>query len=379
MAIGQPNQSTEEETTEEDDPADDIVMSVDDARVQFGMSRGQAWVLNDVSLDVRREEILAVVGESGSGKSMFAAALMDAVEDPGHLSGDVTYYPREEESDDAPSADQIGSYDTVGDDSVDVLDMTDSELKNFRWEEVSMVFQGAMNSFNPTMKIKGHFHETIQAHNAVLEERMEHVRDLFEALHLDPDRVMNSYPHELSGGMKQRALIALALVLEPEVLVMDEPTAALDLLMQRSIISMLRELRDEFELTIVFITHDLPLVAGLSDRIGVMYAFEFIEVGNTRSLLKDAAHPYTRALLRSVPSIDSNIDEMQPIEGARPDPVNIPTGCSFHPRCPVADDRCEIEDPDLVSVDDDHSAACFYTDQARNELEYTLDHGVTED
>jgi len=379
MAIGQPNQSTEEETTETEDPDDDIVMSVEDARVQFGMSRGQAWVLNDVSLDVRREEILAVVGESGSGKSMFAAALMDAVEDPGHLSGDVTYYPREDESDDAPSTDQIGSYDAVGDDSIDVLGMSEGELSNFRWEEVSMVFQGAMNSFNPTMKIKGHFHETIQAHNAVLDERMEHVRDLFEALHLDPDRVMNSYPHELSGGMKQRALIALALVLEPEVLVMDEPTAALDLLMQRSIISMLRELRDEFELTIVFITHDLPLVAGLSDRIGVMYSFEFIEVGDTRSLLKDAAHPYTRALLRSVPSIDSNIDEMQPIEGARPDPVNIPTGCSFHPRCPIADDRCEIEDPDLVSVDEDHETACFYSDQARNELDYSLDHGTTED
>ena len=375
MAIGQQNQTTEEQ----DDADEDVVMEVRDGKVQFGMSRGQAWVLNDVDMDIRREEILAIVGESGSGKSMFAAALMDAVEDPGHLSGDVTYYPREDEDDNSPSTDQIGSYDTVGDESVDVLGMSDAELQKFRWEEVSMVFQGAMNSFNPTMKIKGHFTETIQAHNAVLDERMSHVRDLFEALHLDPDRVMNSYPHELSGGMKQRALIALALVLEPEVLVMDEPTAALDLLMQRSIISMLRELRDEFELTIVFITHDLPLVAGLSDRIGVMYSFEFIEVGNTRSLLKDAAHPYTRALLRSVPSIDSDIDAMEPIEGARPDPVNIPTGCSFHPRCPIADDRCEIEDPDLVTVDDDHEAACFYTDQARNELEYKLDHGVTED
>jgi peptide/nickel transport system ATP-binding protein len=222
------------------------------------------------------------------------------------------------------------------------------------------------------MKIKGHFHETIQAHNAVLEERMDHVYDLFEALHLDPDRVMNSYPHELSGGMKQRALIALSLVLEPEVLVMDEPTAALDLLMQRSIISMLRELRDEFELTIVFITHDLPLVAGLSDRIGVMYSFEFIEVGNTRSLLKDAAHPYTRALLRSVPSIDSDLDSMQPIEGARPDPVNIPTGCSFHPRCPIADDRCTIEDPELIELEDDHDVACFYPDRARKELPVAL-------
>ncbi len=379
MAIDQP-QSTAEETTD-DDPADDVVMEVRNAKVQFGMSRGQAWVLNDVDMDVYRNEIMAIVGESGSGKSMFASALMDAVEDPGVLTGDVTYYPEDGGADDDTlSADQIGSFDqAAGDDAIDVLELDGGELKQFRWEQVAMVFQGAMNSFNPTMKIRDHFHETIRAHNAVLEDRMNHVEDLFESLYLDPDRVMDSYPHELSGGMKQRALIALSLVLEPNVLVMDEPTAALDLLMQRSIMSMLRDIRDEFDLTIVFITHDLSLVAGLADRIAVMYAFEFIEVGDTRSLLRNAAHPYTRALLRSLPSLDSDIDEMEPIEGARPDPVNIPTGCSFHPRCPISDDRCEIEDPELVDVDPDHVAACFYTDQARNELEYTLDDDTVED
>ncbi|WP_338003101.1 ABC transporter ATP-binding protein [Natronoglomus mannanivorans] len=342
------------------------------------MSRGQAWVLNDVDLDIYREEILAVVGESGSGKSMFASALLDAVEDPGVLSGNVTYYP---EDTGTVSSDEIETFDASGSDSVDVLDLTQSELKRLRWEEISMVFQGAMNSFNPTMKILHHFHETIRAHNAVMEDRMDHVRDLFDSLHLDFDRVMKSYPHELSGGMKQRALIALALVLEPDVLVMDEPTAALDLLMQRSIISMLRNLRDEFGLTIVFITHDLSLVAGLADRIGVMYAFEFIEVGDPTSLLNDAAHPYTRALLRSLPSLTSDLDEMKPIAGSRPDPVNIPTGCSYHPRCPISDDRCEIEDPELVDVDDEneHKAACFYTDQARTELEYTLHDESMED
>jgi peptide/nickel transport system ATP-binding protein len=366
MAIDQ-SQST---TATTDEPERDIIMSARNVRVSFDMSRGQAWVLNDVDLDIRREEIIAVVGESGSGKSMFAAALMDAVEDPGVLTGDVTYYPEDADDDDT---NQIGTFDSGTDDEIDVLGMTDDELQSFRWEQVSMVFQGAMNSFNPTMKLRGHFQETVQAHNAVLDERMDHVRDLFEALHLDFDRVMSSYPHELSGGIKQRALIALSLVLEPEVLVMDEPTAALDLLMQRSIISMLQDLRDEFDLTIVFITHDLPLVGGLSDRIAVMYAFEFAEVGNTRTLLKDASHPYTRALLRSVPSIDSDLDEMRPIEGQRPDPVNIPNGCSFHPRCPIADDRCEIEDPDLVGVDEDLAASCFYPDQARDEIPYTLE------
>jgi len=365
MSLGQ----TEETTTDETDR--DVIMEVRDAQVQFDMSRGQAWVLNGVDMDIHRGEILAVVGESGSGKSMFASALLDAVEDPGVLSGDVTYYPEQ----DTDSGNQIETLDDAGDDSVDVLGLSRSELDRFRWEEVAMVFQGALNSFNPTMKIRNHFYETIRAHNFRVDERMEHVRDLFDSLHLDYDHIMGAYPHELSGGMKQRALIALALVLDPDLLVMDEPTAALDLLMQRSIISMLRDLQEEFDLTIVFITHDLSLVAGLSDRIAVMYAFEFAEVGETVSLLNDAAHPYTRALLRSIPSIDSEIGEMEPIEGARPDPVNIPTGCSYHPRCPVSDDRCEIEDPDLVDVDEgDIAAACFYTDRSRSEIEYEL-HG----
>ncbi len=351
-------------------------MEVRNANVRFNMSRGQAWVLNDVDMDIYREEILAVVGESGSGKSMFASALLDAVEDPGVLTGDITYYPKDP---DAIDTEVVDSFDQATDDSIDLLDLTPRELKGIRWENIAMVFQGAMNSFNPTMKVKGHFRETIRAHNAVLPERMDHVRDIFDALHLDYDRVMNAYPHELSGGMKQRALIALSLVLEPEVLVMDEPTAALDLLMQRSIISMLKALRDEFDLTILFITHDMPLVSGLADRIGVMYAFEFVEVGPTEELMQDAAHPYTRALLRSVPSIDSPVDEMETIPGSSPDPVNIPTGCSYHPRCPLADDRCEIEDPELAQVEGAHEVACFYYEQAADEIPYSLETEMFED
>ena len=379
MAIGHPEPEPESESKSErstDDAESDVVFEVRDAKVQFDLSRGQAWVLNEVDIDVRRGEILAVVGESGSGKSMFASALLDAVEDPGVLTGDITYYPDSSAADDSVGADDIGSLDasSSGSEAVDVLELEGDERKQFRWEEVSMVFQGAMNSFNPTMKILHHFQETIRAHNEPMDERMDHVETLFDALHLDYDRVMKSYPHELSGGMKQRALIALALVLEPDVLVMDEPTAALDLLMQRSIMAMLRNLQEAFDLTIVFITHDLSLIAGLADRIAVMYAFEFVEVGDTRSVLKDAAHPYTRSLLRSLPSLDSDVDEMEPIAGSRPDPVNIPTGCSFAPRCPVADDRCEMEDPDLVAVDDGHDAACFYTDEARTAVDYAL-HG----
>jgi len=344
-------------TEDESDDEEDIVLEVRDAGVIYDMERGQSQVLNDVSIDIRRKEILGVVGESGSGKSMFAEALLNHVEDDGVLTGEILYHPEDGET-------------------LDVVDQNTRETKSLRWEEISMVFQGAMTSFNPTMRIREHFTETIYAHNAKKDERMEFAEELLQQLYLDPERVLDSYPHELSGGMKQRALIALALVLEPEVLVMDEPTAALDLLMQRSIISLLSQLSEKYEITVVFITHDLPLVAGLVDRLSVLYAGEFIELGDGTDVIEHAAHPYTRALLRSAPSLGSPVEEMEPIPGGSPDPVNLPSGCSYHSRCPLADDRCEIEDPDRASVGDDHGAACFYWEQSADEIPYTLHSGT---
>jgi len=319
---------------------DDPIMEIRDASVTFDMDRGESGVLDQATLDIKRDEILGIVGESGSGKSMFAAALLDAIVEPGILSGEVTYYPEKGEP-------------------VDVLNLSAEELRHFRWEEISMVFQGAQSSFNPTITIRDHFKETIEAHNYKMEQAMSHARELLAELYLEPDRVLDAYPHELSGGMQQRALIALSLVLEPKVLVMDEPTAALDLLMQRSILSLLENLQEKYDLTVVFITHDLPLVAGLADRLAVMYAFEFAEIGPANEIIREAAHPYTRSLLQAVPSLDTSIEEMHPIEGKAPDPVNVPEGCSYHPRCPIATEECRQEDPGYHEVTDEHDAACF--------------------
>ncbi|MCU4751233.1 ABC transporter ATP-binding protein [Halobacteria archaeon AArc-curdl1] len=329
----------------------DPIVEMRDTTVQFGMDRGVSRVLDGVSMDIEREEILGIVGESGSGKSMFASALLDAVVPPGELSGEITYHPRDGEP-------------------VDVLNLSSEDLRLLRWEEISMVFQGAMSSWNPTLKIKGHFIETLQAHSFDVDEGMERAHQLLSDLYLDSDRVLDSYPHELSGGMKQRALIALSMVLEPEVLVMDEPTAALDLLMQRSILKLLKEVKEKYEITLIFITHDLPLVAELADRLAVMYAFEFVEVGSTDDILSGASHPYTRALLNSTPNLSTSVNTMTAIEGSSPDPVDTPEGCSYHPRCSLATEDCRTTAPDFHDSGPGHLTACYHWQDAADEIPF---------
>ncbi|SFL34087.1 peptide/nickel transport system ATP-binding protein [Halogranum rubrum] len=323
----------------------DRIFEVRNLDVSFELNRGASRVVRDVDMDIYREETLGIVGESGSGKSMLASSLLNAVVEPGICSGEVTYYPRNGEP-------------------VSVLELSEAELKRFRWEQVAMVFQGAMSSFNPVMRVRTHFRETLQDHNRDIPAGMDRARSLLESVYLDPDRVLSAYPHELSGGMKQRALIALSLILEPEVLVMDEPTAALDLLMQRSIVSLLDELQAEHDLTIIFITHDLPLLTKIADRLTVMYAFGLIESGTVDEILYNSSHPYTRALLAATPDLDVPVDEMHAIEGSKPDPVDRISGCSYHPRCPMADMHCENNDPPMEQISSTHRAACFYHEEA---------------
>ncbi|WP_276256856.1 ABC transporter ATP-binding protein [Halomontanus rarus] len=351
------------ESAATDHPSDDVIVELRDTSVEFGMERGQSRVLNEVTTEVYRDEILGVIGESGSGKSMFASAMLDAVPEPGVTTGEVIYHPEEGEP-------------------ISVTDLSKDELRQFRWEEVSMVFQGAMSSFNPVLPIKTHFVETLSAHDYDIGRGLARAQELLSDLYLDPERMLNSYPHELSGGMKQRVLIALSLVLEPDLLVMDEPTAALDLLMQRSIVSLLEEIKEKHDLTIVFITHDLPLVADLADRLAVLYAFEFAEIGPSNRILEEPAHPYTRALLNATPNLSAPLEEMRPIAGESPDPVNIPEGCSYHPRCPLADEECETIDPGPYDAGPDHDVHCHHWEQSIEDLdiafEETSDTGETQ-
>jgi oligopeptide/dipeptide ABC transporter ATP-binding protein len=329
---------------------DDVVLELRNVEVTYEMSRGRARVLDDISLDVMRGETFGIVGESGCGKSMFGSTLLDAVRDPGLLTGEIRYYPDEG-------------------DPIDLLELSGSELNHVRWEDISIMYQGAMNAYNPTQNIRTHFKETFTAHNVDREAEMEHARELIERVNLDPERILDAHQHELSGGEKQRVLLALSLVLEPEILILDEPTAALDLLTQRSILNLLQELKEEYNLTLLIISHDIPVVSGMADRLAVMYAFDFVELGTAREVLLEPEHPYTRSLLRSTLGLSQPIEEVDTIPGETPDPINVPSGCPFHPRCPISDDRCEIEEPELRAPEDgDHRVACFYPDRAVSEM-----------
>lgn len=331
---------------------DRLILELRNASVSFGGDQ-DSRVLRDVDLSVRSGEVLGIVGESGSGKSMLASAMLDAVVAPGEVTGEVVYRP--------PNGPPV-----------DLLSLSRQELTDIRWNQASFVIQGAQSAFNPTMTVGAHFEETLRAHGEEISAGMDHARELLSDLYLPTEQVLRSHSHELSGGMKQRALIALSLVLNPELLVLDEPTAALDLLMQRSIISLLDDLREKYGLTIVFVTHDVPLVAELADRLAVMYAFEIVECGPTDEVLDHAAHPYTRALLNAVPNISDHAMELDGIEGTSPDPRSIPQGCSFHPRCPLADEECRTSSPALGDSGP-HDAACFHPSESKQKIPLTLD------
>ncbi|MFC7196667.1 ABC transporter ATP-binding protein [Halosimplex aquaticum] len=331
-------------------PAGDVVFEVRDVSVTFDMEAGESRVLDGVDFDVYRGETLGIVGESGSGKSMFASSLLNAVVEPGRVGGEVTYYPEEGEP-------------------ITVTDMSESELKaGVRWQEMAFVVQSAGSAFNPTMTVRQHFLETFAAHGADEREGLKRAHEICRDLYLNPEQVLPSYPHELSGGMKQRVLIALGVVLDPEVVVLDEPTAALDLLMQRAIVSLLSDIKEKYDLTLVFVTHDLNLISLIADRLAVMYAFEFAEVGPTEQMLTEPEHPYTRALLSAVPNVSAPLSTMAAIPGSTPNPNDVPSGCPYHPRCPVADERCAREAPALDVFGEEHAAACHYPDASKREV-----------
>ncbi|GAA2165552.1 MULTISPECIES: ABC transporter ATP-binding protein [Glycomyces] len=335
----------------------DPILSVRDLSIAYRTGRKESvTAVSGIDLDLYEGQSLALVGESGCGKTTLGLGLLRLLPNLGEItSGSLTYRLKD------------GS-------RADLLQMKKEPLRRFRWNEAAMVFQGAMNAFNPVIRIFDHFADTLRDHadgkkwtKAAVEAR---AGELLETVRLDPDRVLQSYPHELSGGMKQRALIALAIALDPQVLVLDEPTTALDLLTQRSIVQQLHELRKKFGFTMVFITHDLGLAAELADRVATMYAGRIIETGSARDIFYDPKHPYTAGLINAVMPVKGDRPALESIPGYPPSLKAMPDGCAFNPRCAFATDACKQDRVPLSLLTErpsgmDHSVACLHHDQVR--------------
>ncbi|MDX6293257.1 MAG: peptide/nickel transport system ATP-binding protein [Kribbellaceae bacterium] len=328
----------------------DPLLSVRDFVVEYRTGAGgTVTAVRGIDLDLYPGESLALVGESGCGKTTFGLGLLRLLPKLGRATGSVTF--RRQDG-------------TV----VDVLGLDGRDLREFRWNDAAMVFQGAMNAFNPVMKIRGHMLDTMRAHTrASRKEIEERSGELLRLVRLEPSRVLDSYPHELSGGMRQRVLIAMSLLLDPEVLILDEPTTALDILTQRSVVDVLHEVRERLGFSMIFISHDLSLAAELADRVATMYAGRIVETGGVRDIFYRPRHPYSLGLIKAVPPIVGELPDLESIPGGPPSLADLPSGCSFHPRCKFADEQCEQVDPSLLPVTDQpgagHEVACLHSDQ----------------
>jgi peptide/nickel transport system ATP-binding protein len=310
--------------------ADDVVLRAEHVSVEYDGERPTRAV-RDVSVDLRRGEILGIAGESGCGKSTLAYALTRLLRPPALLTeGSIQFRGKD------------------GGEPVDIMGLDPAALRHFRWSKVSMVFQSAMNALNPVTTLRRQFADIFRAHEPGMDAAAcdRRSRELLEMVGIDPGR-LHGYAHELSGGMRQRVVIAMALALQPEIVVMDEPTTALDVVVQRDILDEIERLREELGFSIIFITHDLSLLLEMSDRLAIMYAGEIVEYGPAEQLGRAPAHPYTAGLLRSFPDLLGDQAELRGVPGSPPDLRNPVTGCAFAPRCEYAFEPCRSVAPRL--------------------------------
>jgi peptide/nickel transport system ATP-binding protein len=329
------------------------LLEVKHLSVDYEAASGTVHAVDDVSFTLRRGEILGLAGESGSGKSTLAYAIARLLNPPAVITGgEVLYYPP-------------GRSDEQGGQPVDVLGLSPTHLRAFRWNDLAIVFQSAMNALNPVMNIGAQIMDVLQAHRPGIsaKECQQRALELLQLVGIAPDR-LRSYPHELSGGMRQRAVIAIALALSPEIIIMDEPTTALDVVVQREILAEITRLREQLHFSVIFITHDLSLLLELADQVAIMYAGRIVEQATQRELYDHPRHPYSFGLIHSFPSLHGPRRRAMGIPGTPPDLRAVPSGCAFHTRCPFAFGACTIHLPELrpASADSPQLAACHLYD-----------------
>ena len=311
------------------------VLEVSNLKVYYRTLAGVVRAVDDVSLRVNEGEVLGLAGESGCGKSTLGYAILGLVPPPGRIEG--------------------GS---VVIDGIELTKLDEGDLRKVRWNKVSMVFQGAMNVLNPVYTIEKQLSEVLIVHRGMTQkEAINIVAEALKQVGLNPE-LMRRYPHELSGGMKQRVVIAMALLLKPKLVIADEPTTALDVVIQAQIMNLLKKIKMEEKMSMIFITHDLSLIAEIADKVAIMYAGKIAELGPSEDIFTNPKHPYTQGLLRSIPRLRSK-EKITWIPGVPPDLRRPPTGCRFNPRCPYVMDICRREEPPTIKINNDHYVSCW--------------------
>ncbi len=331
---------------------DGVVLDIRDLHTYFFTDLGISRALNGVSLQVPAGKVMGVVGESGCGKSVTALSVMRLVPKPGRIVSGEIYFHRGDAGQASANAVDLTTLDPMGD-----------EIRSIRGGEIAMIFQEPMTSLNPSYTVGNQIMEAIQLHQGLpFDQARERAVNILKRVGMpNPARTVTQYPHELSGGMRQRAMIAMGLSCTPEILIADEPTTALDVTTEAEILDLMRELQAEIGMTIMFITHNLGVVAQMCDRVAVMYLGRVVEECSVDDLFYDAQHPYTRALLHSIPRVGSRTRErLKPIRGVVPDPYAEVRGCPFHPRCDaIIRGECDVRVPAITDVTNDHRVRCF--------------------
>ena len=316
----------------------EVLLNIENLVVQYETDHGVVEAVNDVSLKLYRGETLGLVGETGAGKTTTALSILRLISDASGrvVSGKIIL------------------------DGEDLMRKSKKQMRRVRGNKVSMIFQDPMTSLNPVIPIGDQIEEVVRLHHkCTAAEATKQAAAILEKVGIPAERY-GEYPHQFSGGMKQRVVIAMALVCNPELLIADEPTTALDVTIQAQTLSMMRELKRDFNTSMLLITHDLGVVAETCDRVAIMYAGEIVESGSLEDIFEDARHPYTIGLFNSIPSLTKEMDRLQPIPGLMPDPMNLGAWCSFADRCPYATERCRRADPAEGEVKAGHMVKCFH-------------------
>jgi peptide/nickel transport system ATP-binding protein len=319
-------------------------LRIESLSVVYTTEEGTAKAVQDVSLELKKGETLGLVGESGSGKSTLGLAVMGLIQPPGNITSGRMIFEGE-----------------------DLRQIDAESLRLLRGKKIAMIFQDPMTSLNPVKRIRDHFTEYLRAHDQGVEEGKARslTKTILTDLGISASRI-DDYPHQFSGGMRQRVMIGLALALSPLLIIADEPTTALDVIVEAQILKLLADLKSKYSLSLLLITHNMGIVAEMADRVAVMYAGRIAEVGPTVGIFENSKHPYTQALLHSIPNVRAEDQVLSTIPGSPPDLTDLPMGCAFHPRCPYAFDRCKIDTPGLVTTGADSEAACFLLEGVLN-------------